>query len=418
MTAVFGQDLCSSATQLGKALEDPIDGLTALRRVGISFSDTPERADPHAGRDRPDRGSAAGHPRCPRTAGRRRRCGRSGRAHRCDQPAAGRLGQPARGDRPHAGGHLASRRARSTCCRARSRGSRPRSKTIRSAERIAAATAQLAQARDELARLEAGGPGTPMLGQRFAIDEQRQRVAALEQELATLTRIGEAEAASRGGQNARAPRRDSRRPRPSGAPTRSPPSAASWTRRSISWRPVPPSGSPRSTASWPRRRSAWRRCARPTAAMPADVDAAIRRGGGDRPAQDRGDQPAAGGGGQARPRSRRTAIGGRAGGGRARLPGQREGDRRSRQAAGAVRRRAPAVRRPGAVAAVGERHRRAVGAGRAAGERALRREARPRAAGREPARRAAAAPAGRTADRADAHAGGRTGGDACSSWMR
>lgn len=40
MSAVFGQDLSSSATQLGKALEDPIEGLTALRRIGISFTDS------------------------------------------------------------------------------------------------------------------------------------------------------------------------------------------------------------------------------------------------------------------------------------------------------------------------------------------------------------------------------------------
>ncbi len=40
MAAVFGQDLRSSATQLGKALEDPINGITALKRVGVSFSDT------------------------------------------------------------------------------------------------------------------------------------------------------------------------------------------------------------------------------------------------------------------------------------------------------------------------------------------------------------------------------------------
>lgn len=40
MAAVFGQDLSSSATQLGKALEDPIEGLTALRRVGVSFTDS------------------------------------------------------------------------------------------------------------------------------------------------------------------------------------------------------------------------------------------------------------------------------------------------------------------------------------------------------------------------------------------
>lgn len=40
MSSVFGQDLSSSATQLGKALEDPVEGLTALRRVGVSFSDS------------------------------------------------------------------------------------------------------------------------------------------------------------------------------------------------------------------------------------------------------------------------------------------------------------------------------------------------------------------------------------------
>jgi lambda family phage tail tape measure protein len=38
MSAVFGQDLRSSVTQLGKALENPTEGLSALRRVGISFT--------------------------------------------------------------------------------------------------------------------------------------------------------------------------------------------------------------------------------------------------------------------------------------------------------------------------------------------------------------------------------------------
>lgn len=38
LSAVFGQDLKSSVTQLGKALEDPERGLTALRRVGVSFT--------------------------------------------------------------------------------------------------------------------------------------------------------------------------------------------------------------------------------------------------------------------------------------------------------------------------------------------------------------------------------------------
>jgi hypothetical protein len=39
LQSVFGGDLQSSTLQLGKALEDPIAGLTALRRVGVSFND-------------------------------------------------------------------------------------------------------------------------------------------------------------------------------------------------------------------------------------------------------------------------------------------------------------------------------------------------------------------------------------------
>jgi lambda family phage tail tape measure protein len=38
MSAVFGQDLASSATRLGRALEDPVEGLSALRRVGVVFT--------------------------------------------------------------------------------------------------------------------------------------------------------------------------------------------------------------------------------------------------------------------------------------------------------------------------------------------------------------------------------------------
>jgi hypothetical protein len=38
LSAVFGGDLKSSTVQLGKALEDPIEGLSALRRVGVSFT--------------------------------------------------------------------------------------------------------------------------------------------------------------------------------------------------------------------------------------------------------------------------------------------------------------------------------------------------------------------------------------------
>lgn len=39
MSAALGQDLQSSVIQLGKALNDPIQGVTALRRVGVSFNE-------------------------------------------------------------------------------------------------------------------------------------------------------------------------------------------------------------------------------------------------------------------------------------------------------------------------------------------------------------------------------------------
>lgn len=39
MSQALGQDMKSSAIQLGKALNDPIEGVTALRRVGVSFTE-------------------------------------------------------------------------------------------------------------------------------------------------------------------------------------------------------------------------------------------------------------------------------------------------------------------------------------------------------------------------------------------
>lgn len=42
LSRAWGQDMKSSAIQLGKALEDPISGLTSLRRVGIQFTDAQE----------------------------------------------------------------------------------------------------------------------------------------------------------------------------------------------------------------------------------------------------------------------------------------------------------------------------------------------------------------------------------------
>lgn len=40
MSALFGGDVTSEVIRLGKALEDPINGITALRRIGVSFSET------------------------------------------------------------------------------------------------------------------------------------------------------------------------------------------------------------------------------------------------------------------------------------------------------------------------------------------------------------------------------------------
>lgn len=40
MSQALGQDLKSSALQLGKALNDPVKGVTALQRVGVSFSES------------------------------------------------------------------------------------------------------------------------------------------------------------------------------------------------------------------------------------------------------------------------------------------------------------------------------------------------------------------------------------------
>lgn len=39
LSAAFGSDLQSSAMQVGKALEDPVKGVSALQRVGVSFSE-------------------------------------------------------------------------------------------------------------------------------------------------------------------------------------------------------------------------------------------------------------------------------------------------------------------------------------------------------------------------------------------
>ena len=203
MSAVFGQDLAGAATQLGKALEDPVDGLTALRRVGVSFSDSQKELI----RSLVETGQTAEAQRVILDA-LEQQVGGAGAAD-----AGGLTGATNR--LQDAWGNLLESIGRTPAVTSIAQGALDllsgAIEGITSSieddpvgERIAAATAELQQARDELARLEAGGSGTPLLGQRFAIDEQRQRVATLEQELAALTKIGEAEAESARQEQARA----------------------------------------------------------------------------------------------------------------------------------------------------------------------------------------------------------------------
>lgn len=203
MSAVFGQDLSGAATQLGKALEDPVDGLTALRRVGISFSD----AQKELIRTLVETGQTAEAQRVILDA-LEQQVGGAGAAE-----SGGLTGATNR--LQDAWGNLLEAIGRTPAVTSIAQGALDLlSGAIEGitswieddpiGQRIAAVTARLGHARDELDRLQAGGPGTPMLGQRFAIDEQRQRVAALEQELATLARIGQAEAEAAEQERARA----------------------------------------------------------------------------------------------------------------------------------------------------------------------------------------------------------------------
>lgn len=47
MSTALGQDMSKSAIQLGKALNDPIKGISALRRVGVSFTDDQKKVIEH-----------------------------------------------------------------------------------------------------------------------------------------------------------------------------------------------------------------------------------------------------------------------------------------------------------------------------------------------------------------------------------
>ncbi len=203
LATVFGSDLSSAATQLGKALEDPERGLTALRRVGISFTESERELITSLA----ETGRTAEAQRLILDA-LEKQVGGAGAAE-----AGGLTGATNRlGD---AWGNLLEAIGRTPVIASVAQGginllsSAIEGITGALAEdpigaRIDAAKARLTQARDELAGLESGGPGTPMLGQRFATEDQRQRVVALEAEVAALTKIGDEAATAAEAERARA----------------------------------------------------------------------------------------------------------------------------------------------------------------------------------------------------------------------
>jgi lambda family phage tail tape measure protein len=195
MAAVFGQDLSSSATQLGKALEDPIQGINALRRVGISFSASQRELIATLY----ETGQTAEAQRLILDA-LERQVGGAGEAE-----ASGLTGATNR--LADAWGNLLEAIGKTPAITGvASVGLGALAGLIESltasmeeapiAERINQAAERLNRAREDLARIEAGGPGAAMLGQRFDSEEQRQRVAQLEGELAALQQLAAQEQAA------------------------------------------------------------------------------------------------------------------------------------------------------------------------------------------------------------------------------
>ena len=188
LAAVFGQDLRSSAVQLGKALEDPVQGITALRRVGVSFSASQRELIGTL----VETGQVAEAQRLILDA-LERQVGGAGSAE-----ATGLTGATNR--LADAWGNLLEAIGRTPAFTRVVEGTLADVSQLLEgltgaleddpiAERIARAADRLTRAREDLARLQAGGPGTPMLGQRFALEEQQERVRLLEAELEALQRL-------------------------------------------------------------------------------------------------------------------------------------------------------------------------------------------------------------------------------------
>lgn len=185
LSAVFGQDLRGSATQLGKALEEPIQGISALRRVGVSFTASQRELIETLVRT----GQTAEAQRVILDALEQQVGGASLAEASGLTGAANRLSD--------AWGNLLKAIGRTDAVSGTATGAL--NVLARATEgmitifdeepiavRIVALNRQLVEAQDELARLEAGGLGTPMIGQRLFIDEQRQRVAELQRQVDAL----------------------------------------------------------------------------------------------------------------------------------------------------------------------------------------------------------------------------------------
>jgi hypothetical protein len=195
LSTVFGQDLRGSAIQLGKALEEPIQGISALRRVGVSFTLSQRELIETLVRT----GQTAKAQRVILDALEQQVGGASVAEASGLTGAANRLSD--------AWGNLLKAIGRTDAVSGTATGAL--NVLARATEgvlsifdeepiavRIVALNRQLVEAQDELARLEAGGLGAPMIGQRLFVDEQRQRVAELQRQVDALIDQARSEAES------------------------------------------------------------------------------------------------------------------------------------------------------------------------------------------------------------------------------
>jgi phage-related minor tail protein len=91
LSTALGTDLQASTIQVGKALNDPIKGVTALQRVGVSFTAAQKDQIAAMVKSRRHDGRAEAHPGGAEHGVRRRSQGRRRRVQWRHRPAQGRL---------------------------------------------------------------------------------------------------------------------------------------------------------------------------------------------------------------------------------------------------------------------------------------------------------------------------------------